>query len=170
VDQRGRETLVIEVAGRCFGLPASAVRELVRAVAIVPLPRAGPGVEGVVNLRGRVVPVIDLRERLGLPARPVMPSDHLIMAQSGDLLAALRVDRALDLVRLDAASDESSSVAAGSTAATERATEGVKVVRLADGLAPLLDLRVLFEGVATPETLGVATGVTDEAETEGGAP
>src|SRR5437764_218583 len=75
VDQRRREILVFEVDGRRYGLPASEVRELLRAVAIVPLPLAGPAVEGVVNLRGRVVPVFDLRVRLGLPARAVVPSD-----------------------------------------------------------------------------------------------
>src|SRR5437588_10594891 len=102
VDQRRREILVFEVDGRRYGLPASEVQELLRAVAIVPLPLAGPAVEGVVNLRGRVVPVFDLRVRLGLPARAVAPSDHLIVAQSGGRLVALRVDRALDLVQLDA--------------------------------------------------------------------
>jgi purine-binding chemotaxis protein CheW len=125
------EILIFEVGGRRYGLPASDVRELVRAVAIVPLPLAGPGVEGVVNLRGQVIPVIDLRARLGLPARAVAPSDHMIVAESEGRLVALRVDRALDLVRLDA-----DTVAAG-----VGETEETRVARLPDGLAPLLDVR-----------------------------
>jgi purine-binding chemotaxis protein CheW len=128
----GREILVFEIAGRRYGLPATEVRELVRAVAIVPLPMAPPGVEGVVNLRGRVVPVIDLRARLGLASRPVAPSDHMIVVSLGQRLAALRVDRALDLVRLD-----------GETRAREESA-GMPVAQLADGLAPLLEVRTLL--------------------------
>jgi purine-binding chemotaxis protein CheW len=97
------EVLVFEVGDRRYGLPAADVRELVRAVAVVPLPGAPPGVEGVINLRGRVVPVLDVRARLGLPSRPVEPSDHLVVARAGQRLVALRVDRATDLVRFDAA-------------------------------------------------------------------
>lgn len=153
----GGETLVFEVDGRRFGLPASEIRELLRAVAIVPMPMAGRAVEGVLNLRGRVVAVIDLRARLGLPTRDVQPSDHLIVAESGGLMAALRVDRALDLVRLEAE---------GAGVAPDEAAGAVapQVARLADGLAPLLDLRALFDGVEAPETLGVSMALRASAE------
>jgi purine-binding chemotaxis protein CheW len=144
LDQRGEEILVFEVAGRRFGLAAAEVRELLRAVSIVPLPLSGSAIEGVVNLRGRVVPVLDLRARLGLPARAVVPSDQMIVAQSEGRLVALRVDRALDLVRLEA----------GAAAAGE--TEWGRVARLADGLAPLLDLRNVLAGEKLPESRGDA--------------
>jgi purine-binding chemotaxis protein CheW len=96
------EVLVFELADRRYGLPAADVRELVRAVAVRPLPGAPPAVEGVINVRGRVVPVLDVRARLRLPAKPLEPSDHLIIARAGERLVALRVDRATDLVRVDA--------------------------------------------------------------------
>ena len=101
-----REVLVFDLGGRRYGLPAADVRELVRAVAIVPLPGAPSVVEGVINVRGRVVPVLDVRARLRLPAKPVEPADHLVVARAGERLVALRVDRATDLVRLDAADVE----------------------------------------------------------------
>jgi len=141
VDQPGREILVFEVDGRRYGLPAAEVRELLRAVSIVPLPLTGSAIEGVVNLRGRVIPVLDLRARLGLPARAVVPSDHMIVAQSEGGLVAMRVDRALDLVRLDA------------EATAAEGTDGMRVARLADGLAPLLDLRTVLAGEELPATL-----------------
>jgi purine-binding chemotaxis protein CheW len=94
--------LMFEVGGRRYGLQAAEVRELLRAVAVVPLPGAPPLMEGVINVRGRVVPVLDVRARLRLPAKPVEPTDHLIVAQAGGRLVALRVDRATDLVRFDA--------------------------------------------------------------------
>ena len=100
------EVLMFELGDRRYGLLAADVRELVRAVAVVPLPGAPPVVEGVINVRGRVVPVLDVRARLRLPAKPVEPADHLVVARAGGRLVALRVDRATDLVRLAAADVE----------------------------------------------------------------
>jgi purine-binding chemotaxis protein CheW len=97
------EILVFEVGGQRYGLPIADVRELVRAVAIVPLPRAPAVIEGVINYRGKVIPVFDIRRRFGLPARPLALADHFVVARAGERLTALRVDRALDLVMVEAA-------------------------------------------------------------------
>jgi purine-binding chemotaxis protein CheW len=128
------EVLVFEVGGRRYGLPAADVRELIRAVAVVPLPGAPPLVEGVINVRGRVVPVLDVRARLGLPAKPPEPADHLIVARAGERPVALRVDRATDLVRLDPAGVEE---ARGLVPGLGRAGW---VARLADGVLLVHDL------------------------------
>jgi purine-binding chemotaxis protein CheW len=138
VEDPRREVLIFEVGGRRFGLLAAEVRELVRAVTIVPLPMAPTTVEGVINLRGRVVPVLDLRPRLGLPARAVEPSDHLIIARAGERTVALRVDRALELARPE--------VAGGGAAA---------VAKLDDGLAPIIDTANLLSP-ADSDALGAA--------------
>lgn len=128
VAPQDRAVLVFEVGARRFGLPAADLREIVRAVAIAPLPHAPAAVEGVINLRGEIVPVIDLRRMLGLPARGVVLSDHLVIAHWDSAPLALRVDRALEF-----RSDE-----AGADALHAR------VVRLADGLVPVLELRELL--------------------------
>ncbi|MGH7435187.1 MAG: chemotaxis protein CheW, partial [Polyangiaceae bacterium] len=78
----GMTILLFEVGGRRYGLLAAEVRELVRAVTIHPLPRAPAIVEGLVNVRGRIVPVLDIRSRFRIPLRPLAPSDHLILAQA----------------------------------------------------------------------------------------
>ena len=69
-----------------------------RAVSIAPLPKSPPIVEGVINVRGTLVPVLDIRQRFGLPSSPVSPSDHLILAEAGGRTVALRVDRAHELI------------------------------------------------------------------------
>jgi purine-binding chemotaxis protein CheW len=94
---------VFELGGRRYGLPAADVRQLLRAAAPTPLPRAPALVKGVINLRGTLLPVLDVRGRFGLPPRPIEPDDHFIVAQAAGRLVALHVDRAVDLVRLDAA-------------------------------------------------------------------
>jgi purine-binding chemotaxis protein CheW len=130
------ELLVFEVAGRRYGLPATDVREIVRAVPPVSLAGAPVVVEGVINLRGRVLPVLDLRRRLGLPARPLEHTDHFVIVRAGDRLAALRVDRAVDLVRVAAEDvDEVEGVA--------------RVARLPSDLVPLQDLHALLSPAET---------------------
>jgi purine-binding chemotaxis protein CheW len=99
-EQTSPDVLVFEVEGHRYGVPASAVRELLRAVAVTPLPQAPPGVDGVIDLRGQVFPVLDVRTRFGLPARPATPSDHLVVVESGGRRIALRVDRAVELVAI----------------------------------------------------------------------
>jgi purine-binding chemotaxis protein CheW len=102
--ERGTEVLVFEVAGQRYALPTRDVRELVRAVAITPLPDAPAVIEGVVNVRGCVLPVLDVRARFGLPARALDLSDHFIVASAGERGVILRVDRATHLTFVDEAS------------------------------------------------------------------
>lgn len=93
--------LTFETADRRFALPARLLREVVRAVAISPLPRAPPIVEGIINYRGTLVPVLGIRQRFGLPPLPLAPEQHFLIAQAGSQPVALRVDRALDLVSIE---------------------------------------------------------------------
>jgi purine-binding chemotaxis protein CheW len=100
------EYLIFEIAGRRYGLPATDVREIVRVVALSRLPGAPAVVEGIINVRGRVVPVLDVRRRFGLAAKALEHTDHLIITGAEDRLTALRVDRALGLSRVEEADME----------------------------------------------------------------
>lgn len=93
------DALIVEIAGRHYGLPAARVCELLRAAAIAPAVDA-PAVEGLINLRGTVLPVFDLRALLHLPPKSIEPSDHFIAIEIDSRRAIVRVDRTIDLVRL----------------------------------------------------------------------
>lgn len=84
----------ILAAGR-YGIPVSRVREIVRAVALAPLPGAPDVVEGIVNLRGRLVPVMDTRRRFGIALRPTELTDFLIIADAGTRDVGLHVDQVI---------------------------------------------------------------------------
>jgi purine-binding chemotaxis protein CheW len=124
------EFLIFDLEGVRYGLPVGDVRAIVRAVLPVPLPGAPGVIEGVINLRGRVVPVLDLRQRFRLPARPIEPTDHLIIARAAGRLVALRVDRVVDLARV-AAGDVQDVAAA-------------RVAKLPDDLVVIQDLGALL--------------------------
>ena len=131
---RTREVLVFELGSQRYGLPTADVLELVRAVAITPLPNAPAVVEGVVNVRGRVLPVLDVRARFRLPVKPLDPSDHFIVAEAAGRGVILRVDRASHLALVD-----ESSVQAPATLGPS-ATYVAGVAKLADGLLLIHDL------------------------------
>ena len=86
------DLLVFVVGSRSYALPAASVAEVVRCVAITELPGAPRAVEGVVNRRGTVVPVLDLRMRFGLSAQAPSVTDLLIFANSGMRIIAFRCD------------------------------------------------------------------------------
>lgn len=93
--------LTFEIADRRYALPAGIVQEVVRAVAFSPLPKSPPIIEGVVNYRGTLVPVLGTRQRFGLAPLPLAPDQHLLVAVLGSRRVALRVDRALDVITVD---------------------------------------------------------------------
>ena len=59
--------LTFVLGGSAYGLPILKVREIIRMQDITPIPRMPEYVRGVINLRGKIVPVIDLRMKFGLP-------------------------------------------------------------------------------------------------------
>ena len=131
---RTREVLVFEVGGQRYALPTADVLELVRAVAITPLPDAPAVIEGVVDVRGRVLPVLDIRARFRLPAKALDPSDHFIVASAGPRGVILRVDRATHLALVDEASVQPPQTLGPS------ATYVAGVAKLEDGLVLIHDL------------------------------
>jgi purine-binding chemotaxis protein CheW len=96
------EVLLFQLQRETFGLPLASVLEVLRAVAIRRLPNAPAVVEGIIDVRGDLVPVLDVRSRFRLPPKPLELSDHFVVAEAGERRVALRVDRALDLTRVRA--------------------------------------------------------------------
>jgi purine-binding chemotaxis protein CheW len=105
------DVLIFEIEGRRFGVRADLVSEVLRAVTPVPLPSSATAVMGMINLRGRPLPVLKTRQRLGLAPRGVRHTDHLLVIDDGQLSYALHVDRAIDLVRLKIAAPSTTAEA-----------------------------------------------------------
>ncbi|PKL56110.1 MAG: chemotaxis protein CheW [Methanomicrobiales archaeon HGW-Methanomicrobiales-6] len=84
--------LFCTVAGVTCALPLAAVRQVVGMVALSPETYGHPGAAGTMNLHGRTVPVYSLRNLLGLPDRPPLPTEVLIIVSPDRDCAALRVD------------------------------------------------------------------------------
>jgi purine-binding chemotaxis protein CheW len=86
-----------------FGVDIMAVREIKGWTDITPLPRQPDYVRGVLNLRGVIVPIVDLRCRFGQGLTQATPLHIVIIVQIGDKPVGLLADRVLDIVSLDVA-------------------------------------------------------------------
>lgn len=93
--------VVMEVAQSLYLVRGSDVRELETFEGATPVPAAPEFVVGVVQVRGRVVPVVDLRRRFGEPAVERTLDSRLVVLESGDRSVGLLADRARELLRLE---------------------------------------------------------------------
>ncbi|HLS32575.1 MAG TPA: chemotaxis protein CheW, partial [Brevibacterium sp.] len=109
-----------------------------------------PGiVEGAIDVRGRVVPVLDLRARFGLSAAELSPDEHMILARAGGRLVAIRADRATRVEWVDGERVEEPA------RITQRLRHFAGVAALPDGLILIHDLET-FLSQAEAEALDEA--------------
>jgi len=117
-----------------FALALSSVERVVRVVDVTPLPSAPPIVLGIINVKGDVIPVYDLRRRFQLPEREIDLADQLMIATTSRQTVALLVDLVSGV--LEVAEDE--------IASAEKILPEIEyvhgVVKLPDGLVLIHDL------------------------------
>jgi len=95
-----RELITFEVSGQIFALNIMAIREIRAWTPVTPMPRVPHYVAGVVNLRGTVLPVIDLAARLGWGETEATPRHAIIVCQVNGQSQGLIVDSVSDIVTL----------------------------------------------------------------------
>ena len=73
--------LTFRIAGAVYGVPVLSVREIIRLLPVTPVASMPAHVRGVINLRGKVIPLVDLRTRFGLATTPDDDRTCIIVAQ-----------------------------------------------------------------------------------------
>lgn len=105
VEPDRRETHVtlgaFRVGDTVYALDVAHLREVVRPQPPTPLPRSPQLIEGVIDLRGRVVPVVDLGRALGGAPVPEGPAVRIAIAEIDGLVLGLRVAEALEVIRVE---------------------------------------------------------------------
>ncbi len=100
-ESKNLEVLAFRVGEQDFGIDVVSVREIRGWTPATPLPHAPSFLCGVINLRGIVLPIVDLAARLGfLPARPTA-RHAIVVAQVGDQVVGLLVDGVSDILSID---------------------------------------------------------------------
>jgi purine-binding chemotaxis protein CheW len=93
------QLVVFRLDAQRYALALAAVERIVSAVEISPLPNAPAIVLGLVNVSGRVLPVLNLRRRLRLPERDVGPADQFLIARTNQRTVILVIDEAQAVVQ-----------------------------------------------------------------------
>ncbi|HWR97982.1 MAG TPA: chemotaxis protein CheW [Candidatus Methanoperedens sp.] len=135
------ELLGFMLADEEYALDILEVKEIVRLLPITAVPRSPAWVRGIVTLRGVIVPIFDLRRRLGLAEAGDGPDARIVVAVRGEELAGLLVDRITQVFRAPAESIEPPPQTIG--VAEAEYLRGV--ARLEDRLVILLNLPRVLE-------------------------
>lgn len=100
--QNPNDCLIVELTGKLYGVDARLVREIVRLPEITPMEDAPPFILGVINLRGQVIPILDLNIRMGrVPQLTYELSDLVVvLEQSGHLIGVL-INEVIEVLSLD---------------------------------------------------------------------
>jgi purine-binding chemotaxis protein CheW len=156
-DTRAQETVpslelvVFRLGPESYGLRLHEVREIIMVGQITPVPRAPHFVDGVLNLRGEVMPVVDLRTRFGLERVEPTSISRILITSIGGVFTGLVVD-AVDEVRpveLNRFGPPPAVTAVGANRYIE------KVARLDNGMIFLLELQQLLTDAETEQLQGL---------------
>ncbi|HEX7241545.1 MAG TPA: chemotaxis protein CheW [Longimicrobiaceae bacterium] len=101
-DEGSLERIVLlGVGGHWFGVAIGAIREIIPPRPYTPLPGSEPFVLGLINLRGRIVTVVDLGARLDLPPAAANPEHSVVILEHGGRLVGMAVEEVSRIVRAD---------------------------------------------------------------------
>ncbi len=139
-----------------FGVDILKVQEIIRPMDITRVPNAPAFVEGVINLRGRIVPIVDLRARFGLPPREQGKDTRIVVVELHEQVTGFMMDAVKEVIRVDQdVIEPPPELAIGVD------TEYLKgVAKLDDRLLILLDL----EEVLSDDELHAVAAAADTAE------
>ncbi|MFM8291996.1 MAG: chemotaxis protein CheW [Planctomycetia bacterium] len=151
--------LTFTLGGEAYGVPVLAVREIIRLCPITPVATMPPHVRGVINLRGKIIPLVDLRLRFGLPAaedhdRTCIVVAHVTAAAGGTRPYGVIVDAVEEVAQFTAADiepppDFGGAVDARFITGMAKAPSGVKV---------LVDLDLIAAADTLPAAAPAAAG------------
>ena len=130
------------VGPETYGVPIAAVQEILRPMPITAVPGAPPQVEGVVNLRGRIVSVVDLRKRCGAAPTTDARKNRIVVAEVEGRRVGMVVDSASEVLRIAESCIEPPSTVFGDSPASYV----TGVAKLPGRLVILVDIAKMLQG------------------------
>ena len=144
----GEDYLHFLLAGERYGVPIGVVREVVRLSPVTPVPGARADILGVMNVRGRILTLFDLRRALDLDAPPPEGRNRALLTLAGQEEVATLVDEILGVLHIAPADFEPAGAIGGGERPHLRG-----IARQGKAIVVLLDLPVLLASNEGPETL-----------------
>ncbi|WP_243546472.1 chemotaxis protein CheW [Pseudodesulfovibrio tunisiensis] len=142
VDQKLIQLVTFSIGEEEFGVDILRVQEIIRTMEITKVPRAPEFVEGVINLRGKVIPIVDLRRRFGQESKEHDKYTRIIVMEIDMMIVGFVVDSVSEVLRIPA-----NSVQPPPPVVSGMDSEYIEGVgKLEDRLLILLDLNLLLSG------------------------
>ena len=139
METNDRQLVIFSLGGEEYALPIAAVHEIVRYTEPRSVASASGRVRGVISLRGRIIPVIDLASSLGIAARAVTESSKIVIVEAGSDLVGVIVDDVEEVLAITA--EQVEPVPARDSAIEALAKIGDRLVGLLDPDGVLGDAR-----------------------------
>lgn len=137
-----QQVVFFDLGSQHYAIDSMCVREIIRMQAITKIPGAPACVEGVINLRGKVTPVLDLRKRLGLQANEESKETRIVVVEVEGQNVGLVVDGVSEVSRIPASAVEPTS----SIVAAQESEYILGVAKLEKKLVVLIDIGRLVIG------------------------
>lgn len=99
-DSQQLQLVTFEVSSEEFAVDILSVQEINRMMELTRVPQSTPDIEGVINLRGKIIPVIDLRKRFGLVVKEYSTDSRIIVIEVNDRILGFIVDRVHEVLRI----------------------------------------------------------------------
>ncbi len=147
------QLVVFDLAGEHYGVDIAVVEGIIKMQAITAVPHAPSFVEGVTNLRGKVLPVIDLRKRFGLPDTGTTRDSRIVVVEMNGTTVGMVVDGVSEVLRISAEAVEPPSPIV--TTVDSAFIRGI--AKVGERLVILLDLSKVLTGEETTELEAVPT-------------
>ena len=138
-----KQLVVFDLAAEAYGVDISSVREIIRMQDITKVPRTPEFVEGVINLRGKVIPVVDLRKRFGFDVEDATKDTRIVVVDISGQDIGVVVDAVTEVLRVSADAVEPPS----SVITTADSEYLLGIVKLSTRLIILLDLEQALSSI-----------------------
>jgi purine-binding chemotaxis protein CheW len=149
VQQDEKQLVVFNLAAEAYGVDIGAVREIIRMQQITKVPRTPEFVEGVINLRGKVIPVIDLRKRFAMEVGEQSKENRIVVVDIGGQDIGVIVDAVNEVLRISGDSVEPPA----SVITTADSVYLLGIAKLEERLIILLDLQKVLSEVNEESSL-----------------
>ncbi len=136
---------LFSMGGDLYALPVDLLTEIIISQKIFPVPTTPPHVLGVINLRGNIVPIVDIREILSLP-RQAVPGQIAIL-RFDQLLLGIVVDNVSEVVAVPVSSVLAIPSDAGTQAGKSRSRFLKSLIQRGDGVIALLDMQKIVDEI-----------------------
>ncbi len=141
LDENNLQLVTFFIAEEEFAVEILDVHEIIRIIQITPVPNTAPFLEGVINLRGNVIPVVNLRKRFGLEGIEMTSKSRIIVMEVSQRIMGFLVDEVSEVLSINSnIVEESPAVVSGVDSEYIRG-----VANMPNGLLILLNLSALLE-------------------------